>query len=174
MDDLSPMISKEISDLGADARAGSAQQLYKDYTGEANQAASGLMADTSTERFNAGLGGNNDPTLSAIKNKYNKQFSHNQQRLSLGAMRDAEEDNLRKIQVANQLADQEMEMNRQKEMLKQQMKKAKRAARSATIGNILGVAGAGAGFAFGGGPAGAAVGMGSGQAIGNMAGQAGA
>lgn len=169
MDDTTPMVSKEISDFGREARAGSADQSFRNYS-QGNANAAGLMNDSGG--FDRGLGSSN-PELSAIKSKYGGQFGREQKRLNLNLLKQGEEDNLRKIQIANQMASEEMAINRQKELLRWQRKQAKKAARGQMIGSILGIVGAGAGMAMGGEggrAAGGMVGYSVGSGVGAVAG----
>lgn len=159
------MVSKEISDFGKEARAGSAQSSFQNYN-QGSQNASGLMNDSGS--FDRGLASQN-PEMSAIKQKYNTDFGRNQKRLSLSLMKQGEEDHLRKVQIANQMASEEMQINQQKEMLKWQRKQAKKMARAQTIGSVLGIVGAGAGLATTGTAAGGMVGYSIGQGVGGAA-----
>jgi hypothetical protein len=172
--DTTPMVSKEISDFGKEAREGSAGERVREYS-QGSRFASGLLDQPSS--FERGLGGAPaSPELSAIKAKYNQEFGQSQRRLNLNVMKQGEEDNLRKIQIANQMAAEEMEINRQKELLRWQRKQAKRAARGQMIGSVLGIVGAGAGMAIGGPggrAAGGMVGYSVGSGVGNIAGSGG-
>lgn len=165
MDDLSPMISSEISGYGNEARQGSIDKNYSNYSQGLSQGR-GLMDNVGN--FSERLG-SATPEASAIRAKYDQDFGKEQKRISLGMMRQAQEDNIKKLQAANQMADQEMEINRQKELLKWQRKQAKKAARGQLVGNVLGIVGAVGGAVVGGAP-GAMVGYSVGQGAGNYGG----
>lgn len=167
--DITPMVSKEISDFGKEARADSAALRLQDYT-SGTQSARGLLNDAGSLERSLSY---QNPTLSAIKQKYgSSEFGRESKRLRLDMFRNAQEDNLRKVQVANELASQEIEINRQKEMLRRQRKAASKAARGQLIGSALGIIGAGAGMYLGGPGAGRVAGAMIGQSVGQGAGAA--
>jgi hypothetical protein len=167
--DITPMVSKEISDFGKEARADSAQGRFEGYTG-GSASARGLLSDSGG--LDRSLSYDN-PTLSAIKQKYGaSEFGRENKRLNLSMFRAAQEDNLRKVQVANELAGQEIEINRQKEMLRRQRKAASKAARGQLIGTALGIVGMGVGAYMGGPGAGRLAGAMVGNAVGQGAGAA--
>ena len=164
------MDSQQITDFGHEAQAGSGAQNYAKYNSGAPQVA-GLM--NQPDNYSQKLGGADNAQLNAIKSKYDQKFGQDQSRLNLTLMKQANEDHLRKVQIANQMANQEMEINRQKEMLRQQRKAAKRQARGAMIGNVLGIVGAvGGGLAGGLGTGGTPMGAIAGASVGNSLGQA--
>lgn len=172
--DTTPMVSKEISDYGAEARAGSVAGRAADYS-QGGAAARGLM--NAPDNYSQDLGYSN-PTMSAIKSKYSGQFEQGQKRLQLNTLKAADEDHLRKVQIANEMANEEMRLNQQKEQLKRMKKLASRQARGQLIGSVLGVVGAVGGAVAGsaltanpaGGVAGAMAGQGLGQGAGTMIG----
>lgn len=167
--DTTPMVSKEISDYGLEARNDSTANRLADYS-QGNAAARGLMS--APDNYNQDLG-YSSPMQSAIKSKYSGQFEQGQKRLKLNTLRAADEDHLRKVQIANEMANEEMRINQQKEQLKRMKKLASRQARGQLIGSVLGVVGAVGGAVAGtsmGGPAGGIAGAMAGQGIGQGAG----
>lgn len=158
--------SQEIREFSKEAQGRSNADLYKDYSSGLGSAR-GLMQDSGS--FDAGLGTKN-PTLSAIQSRYGQKYDQFEKGLKLDLMRKADEDNIKKLTIANQLADREMALNREREILKNKIKSAKKAARGATIGNILGIAGGAVGAYYGGGAAGGMAGMGIGQGVGSAIG----
>lgn len=124
--------------------------------------------------FNSGLSYGDKATSDAIRSRYMPQYNLKENELRLNNMRGAQEDHLRNLQTATQAASQEVEMNKQKAMLKWKIDEQNRAARGAILGNILGIAG-GIGGAAVAGPNGAAggamAGYQLGSGVGNMAGR---
>lgn len=159
--------SAEIRAFGQEARSRSNADLANTYSADLGQAR-GLLQDSGGADKAMGY---QNPSLAAIKSKYGQDYSRMERGIKLDNIRSANEDNIKKLQIANQLANEELALNRQREALKNKMKAAKKAARGAMIGNILGVAGGGAALALSGGnPYAGMAGMGGGQAIGNFAG----
>jgi len=132
---------------------------------QAGREAKGLLnADSS---FNTGLS-YRSPQTDAIRSKYLGEFNKAQERVDLDLSKSATNDHVKKLAIATDLANQEIQINRQKAMMRSRIKRANKQARAQTIGAVLGIVGAGAG-AFFGGPSGAVGGGMVGQGIGNAA-----
>lgn len=121
------------------------------------------------DNFNKNLSYGDAGTLGAIKSKYNQEYNQNAKQLSTKLMSQANTDQIKRLAVASQAADQEVELNRQKEFLKYQKSQANKKARGAVLGHVLGIVGgvvAGAYTAGAGAPAGFMAGEAAGNAIG--------
>jgi len=155
--------TKEIGDLVSDNRtnAGVAQD-YMRGTG----AGRGLL--TQEDTYNSGLAYGN-PMSHAIKQRAMNDYNTQYKEISNRALRAASEDHIRNLASASQMANEEVQMNRQKEMLKNQIDQANKRARGQVLGTVLGITGGIAG-AYAGGPAGAMAGYSAGQGVGNMVG----
>ena len=134
-----------------------------------NEAARGLLARDNA--FGESLGGGPDPAMSAaIRNKYAGQFGQKMGRLNLENVKAANSDHLKKMEVATQMANEEHQMNFQKEMMRKKAAQAKQMMRAQLVGTVLGIVGGVAGGAATMSPQGAmagmALGQGAGQAIG--------
>lgn len=113
-------------------------------------------------------------TLSAIRSRANVPYNIQMGELSTNTMRAADADHIRNLQVASNMATQEVEQNRQKDLLAYSIDQANKRARGAILGSILGITGGiagGVGGAFAGGPTGAAYGAMGGYALGSGAGE---
>lgn len=117
--------------------------------------------------FNDGLNFGNDAMTQAIRQKYSKPFQVQQQGLQNKMKLDARNEHFTKIHTAHQLANEEANLNFQKEMIKYKQKMQKKAMRGQIISTVLSLGGAVAGGVVGG-PVGAMAGYGGGA----MAGQA--
>lgn len=175
MDDVQETSSPIIQALGSEARNETAESMAKQYGG-GTENARGLL-NQGGNSFNSGLSYGDKAMSSAIRGKYMGDFNRNAHKVNLNNLRNADEDHIRKLSVASELANQEVEMNRQKEILKHKMKQAKKQQRGALIGSVLGIVGGVAGGVAGsmaapgvgtgaGAMAGSALGSGLGQAIG--------
>lgn len=129
---------------------------------------SGLLNQSDNTNQNLSFG---DQALSsAIRGKYSKPFQVQQQGLQNKMKLDARNEHFEKIRVAHELANEEANLNFQKELIKYKQKQQKRAQRQAVIGSVLGLVGGIAGGVFtGGNPAGVGAGMAAGQGAGNAA-----
>ncbi len=118
------------------------------------------------DNFNQGLSYGNDAMSSAIRSKYSRPFEVQQSGLENKMKLDARNVHFKKLETAHQLANEEANMNFQKELIKYEQKKQKRAQRGALIGQVLGLVGGVVGGVYGG-PAGSAVGGTAGQSVGS-------
>jgi len=119
--------------------------------------------------FDSSLGFSN-PESDAIKSRYMPQFQRSEQQLSLDNIKGAQQDHIRNLQVATQAAGQEVELNKQKAILRNKIEQQNRAARGAVLGQTLGIVGGVVGAIYGGAPgamAGYQLGSGAGNAIGS-------
>lgn len=150
-----------------EARSESAADRMNNYTG-GTETARGLLA---RDNFSEGLGGSPNPMREAIRSKYAGQFNRAQERLNLDMTKGANADHLRKLEVAQQMAADELKMNFEKEMQRKKLARARAAARGSVVGQVLGtVAAVVAGIYTGG--SGAAAGYAAGNAVGNAIGGA--
>lgn len=155
--------------LGAtiDSQVGKSNaDIGRSYT-SGNQEARGLLNDPG--QLNKSLGFNDQAMGDAIRSKYMQGYGHKESQLNNKMFQQADADHIRQLAGASELANQEVEMNRQKEILRWKVQQSKKAQRGAILGNVLGIAGA-AGGAYAGGPQGMMAGMQGGQAAGNMIG----
>ncbi len=134
--------------------------------------ARGLL--TQPDNFSNQLGYGDKATSAAIKRRYSEPYMRDESRLKLENTRNADEDHLRALSVASAAAGQEVEDNRQKQILKFKIDQANKRARGAVLGTVLGITGGVAGGyagSFGGQPAaGAMAGYAGGSGIGNAMG----
>src|SRR6185503_7205415 len=105
----------------------------------------------------------------AIRNRYMPQFNRSEQQLSLDNLKGAQEDHIRNLQVATAAAGQEVELNKQKAILKDKIDQANKKARGAVLGTVLGIVGGVVAGIYTGGT-GAAAGYAAGNAAGNAIG----
>lgn len=119
-------------------------------------------------RFDQGLGSSNDVQMAAIRNRYMPQFDRQERQLNLDNLKAAGTDRIRNLQVATQAASEEVQLNKQKAILKDKIEKAQRAARGAVLGHVLGIVGG----VVGGIATMGTVGVAGGFAAGEAAGQA--
>lgn len=159
----------EVSDFAESARNESSAGLQSNYMG-GTEAARGLLNQPDT--FSRGLGGSDSATQAAIRSKMSQGFARSQNHLSIDTLKNANQDHLKKLEVATQMAAEEQSMNLQKEILRKKQKQAQAAMRGQLIGTVLGIAGGvggamipGAGAA--GAMAGYQLGSGAGNAIGS-------
>ncbi len=127
--------------------------------------------------FNQGLSYGDSATSSAIKSRYMTSYGLGEKQLSLENIKNAQTDHLRNLNVATQAAGQEVEMNKQKALIKWQIEQQNKKARGAVLGTVLGITGAvvggvvaGAGSLGVGAVGGAAAGYAAGNAAGNAIG----
>lgn len=128
---------------------------------------SGLLNQDSG--MNQSLSYGDQALSSAIKGKYSRPFQVQQQGLQNKMKIDARNAHFEKVLTAHHLANEEANLNFQKELIKYKQKKQKQAQRGAVIGQVLGLTGAIVGGIYGG-PAGAAAGGAAGSAGGQSAG----
>lgn len=155
--------TKEVGDLVSDNRTNSG--VAQDYMRGAD-VGKGLL--TQNDTYGSGLAYGN-PMSQAIKQRAMSDYNSQYKDISNRALRAASEDHIRNLASATQMASEEVQMNRQKEMLKNQIDQANKRARGQVLGTVLGITGGIAG-AYVGGPAGAAAGYSAGQGVGNMVG----
>lgn len=158
-----------------DKQAGLTNQgLANEYMSSAPQA-KGLLKD---DNFNSGLSYGDSAMSKAIKQRYQPDFDRSQRQLKLDAVQGAQSDHIRNLNVATQAAGQEVEMNKQRALLKWKIEQANKQARGAVLGQVLGITGAVVGAvagAFTGGAASvplAAAGYAAGSGLGNAVGSA--
>lgn len=167
-EDVEQHSDPSISAVGSDARNETAKSLAGQYSGGVENAR-GLLSQGGNE-LNSGLNYGDQAMSLAIRQKYMGEFNRNVHKVNLNNLRAADEDHIRKLSVASELANQEVEMNRQKEILKHKMKEAKKAQRGAMVGQVLGIVGGVVAGAYSGGAA-AGAGYAVGSGIGNAAGR---
>lgn len=156
------MLDQGIQAFKDDANASSANQRTADY-GAGMQTARGLIGPDTN--FESRLG---NPMQEAIRTKYAREYDNTERALSAKLRRAGQDDHLKKLSVANQLAEEESVMNMRKAELERKKRAMKRQARAGVIGTALGLVGAAAGAAIGG-PAGASAGYMIGAGTGAMA-----
>ncbi len=142
--------------------------LANTYGQQAQTAGRGLL--NSHDNFNNGLSYGDAATTAAIKGRYEQKYKQSENALSLDTMTKANADHIRNLQVATNAAGQEVEMNKQKAILKWKIQQAEKKARGAVVGNVLGIVGGVVGAVYGG-PAGAGAGYALGQGVGTAAGE---
>lgn len=158
--DLANVINEQVGQTNAG--------IAKGYT-SGNAEARGLLAQP--ENFNQGLSFGDRATSDAIKGKYMQSYAHKESQLNNKMLQSADQDHVRKLQNAANMAGEEVELNKQKEILRHKKAQAARAARGAVLGQVLGItAGVVAGVYTGG--AGAGAGYMAGNAAGNAIGGA--
>lgn len=161
-----PAISQHVSDLGHQTNA----DVARDYSA-GGAAAKGLLTP---DNYNTGLSYGDRATHAAIRSRYMQPAVQQEQQLSTEIMSKASGDHIRNLTMATQAAGQEVEMNKQKAMLKYQVEQANRRAKARIYGDVLGIVGGVAGAVGGGvagGPMGAVAGAGAGQKLGEAGGQ---
>lgn len=127
----------------------------------------GLLRDNGG--FNDTLQFSNSAERDAISRRYMPQFERQSQRLKLDNLKGAQMDHLRNLQVATQAASEEVQLNRQKAILKDKIEKQQRAARGAVLGHVLGIVGGVVAGVYTAGT-GTAAGFAAGEAAGNAIG----
>lgn len=137
-----------------------------DYASSALSQGRGLLNSGGND---SGLAYGDQATLSAIKSKYNKQYGLQEGRIKIDAANDADQDYIKKLHIASDMASKEHEMNFQKAMMAKKQKQAQNALRGQIIGSVLGIAG---GVAGGMATGGSGVGILAGAQLGQSAGQA--
>ncbi len=159
-----PAVTGLVNDANSHSNADIAQK-YNSGTSQAR----GLL--NTPDHMNDQLSYGNKAQTDAIKSRYDRSYGRQETALSLKTMMNADADHVRNLQNASQLANQEVETNRQKDLLKNKINQANKRARGQVLGTVLGITGAvAAGYATGG--AGAGAGYAAGDAAGNMIGSA--
>ncbi len=143
------------------------QNIADSYTQGGSAAGRGLLNSPGTDKFNSGLSFGDQATTTAIKSRYNQQYDRGESALKLEALRGAQADHLRNLSVATQAAGQEVEMNKQKAILRWKIEQQNKKARGAILGTTLGIVGGVVAGYFSGG-----TGTAAGFAAGNAAGSA--
>lgn len=160
--------ASEVSNFANQAAQESPQQRAQEVTGGESQAR-GLL--NTPDKYSTQLAYGDSATRDAIRSKYSRGYYASEQNLNIQALKNAQEDHLKKLEVATNMAGQEAEQNRQKLILQWKKTQAEKAARGQVIGTVLGVVG-GVGGAMAGGAGGAIagyeLGQGAGQAAGSM------
>lgn len=151
------------------------QDIAHSYGDQAVSTARGLL--NAPDNFNSGLSYGDHATSEAIKSRYQQKYMQGENQLRTDIMKNAQSDHLRNLQVATDAAGKEVELNKQKALLKWKIDQANKHARGAIVGQTLGIVGAVVGAVAGGyatagtgavagGAAGYQAGQGLGQAIG--------
>ncbi len=143
------------------------QDLANTYTNDAKSAGRGLL--NSSDNFNNGLSFGDKAQTQAIQSRYTQSYNRGESALSLNALKNAQTDHVRNLSVATQAAGQEVEMNRQKAILKWKIEQENKKARGAILGTTLGIVGGVVAGIYSGGT-GAAAGYAAGNAAGNAIG----
>jgi hypothetical protein len=162
---LESTASKDITENINQFSRGNVQSTADSYSG--NSAGRGIL--NAQTNFDRGLGGENTAEAAAIRNRYMPQYDRHERQLNLDNVRAAGADRIRNLAVATQAASEEVQLNRQKAILKDKIEKAQRAARGAVLGHVLGIVGGVVGGVVTGG-VGAAAGFAAGEAAGNAIG----
>jgi len=166
---LDPTATAGITDtIGTQSRQTN-QSVANDYTSEGKRAGRGLL--TQEDSFNKGLAYDN-PMSTAIKKRYMGDYNLKENELSNRMLRSASEDRIRSLHSASQMAAEEVQQNKQKEMLRNEIDQANKRARGAVLGNVLGIVGGIVGGIYGG-AGGAQAGYAAGSGIGQAAGEGG-
>lgn len=164
--DLTSTNSQALGGLINEHNATDATKLGQSYSSGISEGR-GLLNRPDT--MNQSLSYGNDATSNAIKQKYTQQYGLASRELSTKTMAQAHSDQVQKLTVASQLADQEVQMNKDKALLRDKKKQADRKARGAVLGHVLGIVGGVAAGVYTGG-AGAPAGFMAGEAAGNAIG----
>ncbi len=139
------------------------------YTQGGVSAGRGLLNSPGTDKFNSGLSFGDQATTAAIKSRYSQQYDRGEGELKLEALKNAQSDHIRNLSVASQAAGQEVEMNKQKAILKWKIDQQNKKARGAILGTTLGIVGGVVAGVYTGGT-GTAAGYAAGSAVGNAVG----
>lgn len=168
MENLDPTASAAIGGRVEELNRQSTNDIQNQYGSGMGQAR-GLISQP--DNFGSQLSYGDRATSDAIRSRYNKGYEREERQLRLENLRNASNDKIRNLQVASSAAAQEVEMNKQKAILKERIEQANKRARGAVIGTVLGIVGGGAGLALGqGNPMAGMAGYAAGQGVGNMAG----
>lgn len=168
MENLDPTADPSVKANVAEQVGMSNHDLAQKYSGDATTAGRGLL--NSHDNFNNGLSYGDNATSAAIKSRYNQDYKQSENALKLDTMKKANADHIANLHVATQAAGQEVELNKQKAILKWKMEQAEKKARGQVVGNVLGIVGGVVGAVYGG-PAGAGAGYALGSGVGQAAGE---
>lgn len=164
------MAELDTQALVQDVSRDSASGMGSRYMDAGRSAGRGLLS-SGPDTFSQNLGGSDQAMGQAIRAKYMQKYSQGERKLAHEMNKAGQNDYLKKLAVTSDLANQEHQLNVQKEMLKQKQKAAKKAARGQIVGQVLGIAGAVVGgVASLGNPAAIYAGYQVGNAAGNAAG----
>jgi len=160
----------DIAGLLKDNQGSSAAANTSNYMNAASEARGLLNAP---DNFNRGMSYGDEAMSKAIRNKGSQKYSMGERRLANEMRKGGQDDYVKKLQITSQLANEEHQINVQKEIMRQKQEQARKAARGQVIGTVLGITGAVAGGMMTGGAgagAGAMAGYQIGSGVGNMAG----
>ncbi len=143
------------------------QDIANSYTHDAQSAGRGLL--NSSDNFNNGLSFGDKAQTAAIQSRYTNAYHRGESALSLDSIKNAQADHIRNLQTATSAAGQEVEMNKQKAILKWKIEQQNKKARGAILGTTLGIVGGVVAGIYSGGT-GAAAGFAAGEGIGNAIG----
>ncbi len=143
------------------------QGLANSYSQGAESAGRGLL--NSSDNFDKGLSFGDKAQTAAIQSRYTQSYNRGESALSLESLKNAQADHIRNLGVATQAAGQEVEMNRQKAILRWKIEQENKKARGAILGTTLGIVGGVVAGIYSGGT-GAAAGYAAGNAAGNAIG----
>lgn len=124
----------------------------------------GLLNDSGSYERSLGF----DPMSAAIKQRYSQEYGRGMARLENEKKMASKELLFKKLETASRLANEEVALNHQRQIIAEKQRQAKRARRGMVIGQVLGLAGAAVGAAVGG-PGGAMMGYSAGSAAGGAA-----
>lgn len=159
---LDPTASKEVTGL-----VNEASRPQSNYTA-GNSQARGLL--NRADGFNDQLAYGNGAESAAIRSRYSQAYNRSEYDLNTKMMQNASLDKIKKLQTVSALANEEVETNKQKEILKHKIEQANKRARGAIIGTVLGIAGGAAGAYLTKSPEGASAGYAMGEGTGNLIG----
>lgn len=162
--DLEARGNAQVDALALEGRKSNAD-VGREYM-QGTQAGRGLLTQPSDGNQGLAYG---SPMQAAIKQRYMNEYNFEHQKLNNRVLRAASEDHLRNLSATSQLANEEVQQNRQKAMLKNEIEQANKRARGQVLGTVLGITGGIAG-AFAGGPTGAMAGYAAGSGAGQMIG----
>lgn len=163
---LEPTADKSIT-ASIDRQVGQSNADIAANYSSGNSQARGLL--NSNDNFNNNLAYGSNAESDAIKSRYMPQYNLQEKQLNLDNLKNAQTDHLRGLQVATQAASEEVQLNKQKALLKWQIEQQNKKARGAILGTTLGIVGGVVGTIYGG-PAGGAAGYAAGQGVGNAVG----
>lgn len=145
------------------------QAIANNYGGAAMAAGRGLL--NTPNPTNSSLSYGDQATTSAIQSRYQQKYNQGEAQLKTDIMKSAESDHVRNLQVATDAAGKEVELNKQKALLKWKIDQANKKARGAVVGEVLGiVAGAATTYFSGGNVAAGAAAYQAGKGVGQSAG----
>ncbi len=156
-------LGQQIGDLTHQSNANVAGQYGSGFT-----EARGLLNPATNP--GQGLAYGDQATSDAIRSRSNQAYTRKEHDIKTDILKNASHDHLAALQVASHAAGEEVEQNRQKELLRWKIDQQNKKARGAVLGTVLGITGGVvAGIYTGGAGAGAgyAAGQGIGQAVGS-------